>query len=79
MDTHSIKKLDEIFRVVFNLPETSDVREVRQASEHGWDSLGHLSLVSAIESEFNVTLGAADTLRMTSYETTRIVLEEMGL
>ena len=73
------EKLQDIFRVVFRLPETCDVTQVHQASEGNWDSLGHVSLVAAIESEFNITIDAADTLQMTSYDATRSLLEEMDL
>ena len=30
-----------------------------------WDSLGHVTLVAALESEFNVSLDMADALRIT--------------
>jgi acyl carrier protein len=48
-------------------------------NQRNWDSLAHVSLVAAIESEFNMTLDAADALRMTSYRATELLLEEKGL
>jgi acyl carrier protein len=78
MTAQSIEKLQEIFRAVFDLPATDDVARVRQVAERKWDSLAHVTLVAAIESEFNVSIDTADTLRMTSYEATRLLLEEMG-
>jgi acyl carrier protein len=44
-----------------------------------WDSLAHVALVTAIESEFRVSLDAADQLQMTSYTATALLLEERGL
>src|SRR5215211_86917 len=52
MTTDTTSKLQDIFRAVFELPESADVTRVRQISERKWDSLAHVSLVAAIESEF---------------------------
>lgn len=79
MNGQSIEKLQEIFRAVFNLPETHDMSQVRKLTEQRWDSLAHVSLVVAIESEFDLSIDTADALRMTSYDATRLLLEEMGL
>jgi acyl carrier protein len=79
MNGSNVEKLQDIFRAVFSLPATCDVTQVRQSSEDRWDSLAHVSLVAAIESEFDIVLDAGDTLRMTSYDATRLLLEEIGL
>jgi acyl carrier protein len=71
-------KLQQIFRAVFNLPATCDVTTVCQTTESNWDSLAHVSLVLAIESEFGVNIDAGDTLRMTSFDAVRSVLQEMA-
>ncbi|MEJ7810379.1 MAG: acyl carrier protein [Gemmatimonadaceae bacterium] len=79
MNSTTTDKLQDIFRAVFELPPAADVTRVRQISERKWDSLAHVSLVAAIESEFGITLDAADALRMTSYGATALLLEEKGL
>lgn len=79
MTAESTAKLQEIFRAVFELPATADVTRVRQINEPKWDSLAHVSLVAAIESEFDLTIDTADALRMTSYPATQLMLEERGL
>jgi acyl carrier protein len=76
MPTSIDDKLQEIFRAVFQLGPDRDVAEVRQVSEKNWDSLAHVTLVSALESEFGVTIDTGDALDMTSYEATRLILEE---
>jgi len=78
MKTPTADRLQEIFRAVFELPADRDVTTLDQANSPRWDSLDHVSLVAAIESEFAVSLDAADQVRMTSYEATAALLEEKG-
>ena len=79
MNTKTTETLEEIFRAVFSLPPGSDVAGIRQLSTPTWDSLAHVALVTAIESELGITIDASDQLRMTSFASTGILLEERGL
>jgi acyl carrier protein len=79
MNTQTSDRLQDIFRAVFELSEDFDVTGLDQTNSPRWDSLDHVSLVTAIESEFGLSLDAADQLRMTSYVATRNLLEEKGL
>ena len=72
-------KLAEIFRVVLDFDDNYDVSSVRQLTEPKWDSLSHMSIVAAIESEFGLNLESADMERMSSFTATRLLLEEKGL
>lgn len=71
-------KLAEIFRAVFDLPAEADPSGVRQLGEPAWDSLAHVSLVAAVESEFGVAIDVADSLELTSYQAVALYLEERG-
>ncbi len=80
MNSTNEKKLAEIFRIVLDLDDDCDVLSVRRIAEARWDSLAHVSLVAAIESEFQLQLEVGDTEdRMSSFAATRLLLEEMGL
>jgi len=76
MTQENERKLAEVFRAVFSLGQGSDVTGVRQLNTPGWDSLGHVSLVAAIESEFEISIDIADSLALTSYSAVRLYLEE---
>lgn len=78
MNTHTSDRLKDIFHAVFDLSGNVDVTNLDQTNNPRWDSLGHVSLVTAIESEFSVSLDAADQLRMTGYLATALLLEEKG-
>jgi acyl carrier protein len=70
-------RLREIFEVVFELPADVDPREVRPGETSAWDSLGHVTLVTAIASEFGVTINPVDSLEITSFDAAAALLEEL--
>jgi acyl carrier protein len=73
------ERLQAIFRGVFSLSSDADVSRCRQVAMPEWDSLAHVTLVAAIESEFGVSVDTADSLGLTSYESARLYLEELGV
>jgi acyl carrier protein len=78
MTVEAEAKLQEVVRAALDLPPHTDVTRVRQASVDGWDSLAHVALMLAIESEFHVSIDVADQIRLTSYPAIRHYLEELG-
>ena len=71
-------KLQQIVRASLELPPDADVTRARQLGVESWDSLAHVSLMLAIESEFHVSIDVADQIRLTSYPAIRLYLEERG-
>lgn len=69
-------KLQEIVRAVLDLPPDAEVKHARQLSIATWDSLAHVSLMLALESEFAVSIDVADQIRLTSYAAICAYLEE---
>ena len=69
------QQLAAIFRAVFDLPENKDVRDVRQVNYPAWDSLAHVSLVGAMESEFGIEIDVADSIEITSFDAALAYLE----
>jgi acyl carrier protein len=45
----------------------------------GWDSMGHINLLMAIESQFKISLTPEDAMEMLSLGLTRIILRERGV
>jgi len=76
MNAPTADRLQDVFRAVFEMPDGADVTHLRQLNMPRWDSLAHVSLVTAIEREFGLTLEATDQLRMTSYAATAALLAE---
>jgi acyl carrier protein len=74
--TNLQERLQEIFRVVFELSPAADVAAVRRLTQPNWDSLAHVSLVAAIESEFDIELDTTDAMGITSFRATELILQE---
>jgi citrate synthase len=71
-------KLQQILRASLGLPSDADVTQASQDSVENWDSLGHVSLMLGIESEFGIDIDVADQLGLTSYGAIRAYLEGRG-
>ena len=69
-------KLQTIVRAALELPPQVDVTRAGQDTVATWDSLTHAMLMVAIESEFGLSIDAADQLRLTSYPAIRDYLAE---
>lgn len=72
-------KLKDIIRAVLELPDGAEVEGVKRITTRRWDSLAQVSLIAAIEGEFNLTLPVADYGRFTSYKAIELLLDEKGL
>lgn len=70
------QKLAAIFRAVFELDDHADVTGIRQLNFPKWDSLAHVTLIGAVESEFGISIDIAESLELTSYEAVVVYLEE---
>lgn len=53
-------RLEPIFRDVFDDPNLKIVGESNAESIPGWDSLAHINLVSAVESEFKIRFALSE-------------------
>jgi acyl carrier protein len=77
--SNGLSLLERVFRVVLDLSDEAVVTKMRRLNEPKWDSLAQATLVAAIESEFKLTLSASEIDRITSFSSTKLLLEERGL
>jgi len=70
------EKLSQIFRFILQLPDDADTSNVRRINEVRWDSLANVTLITALESEFGITLGSHEIERLTSYQAVLLLLSE---
>jgi acyl carrier protein len=69
------KTLADLFKV---LPEDINDDTSMDTIER-WDSLSHLNLILALESEFNITLTEENTVEIISYPLIKIIFQEHGI
>ena len=59
------ERLNTVFRDVFDDPSICVTRETTANDIDGWDSLEHITLISAVEDEFGIrfTMGQVSTMK----------------
>ena len=70
------EKIAEIFSIVLELSDHEDAQNIRRINEAKWDSLAHVTLIAALESEFNIKIDYSDSERLTSYPSTVLLISE---
>lgn len=63
----NLEKLTKIFSETFEISEEKTKGLQYQGIEQ-WDSVGHMTLIAAIEDEFNIQLDTDDIIDMSSFE-----------
>lgn len=72
------EKLNEIFADVFE-DDTIEVKETTSSADiEDWDSLTHITLISAVEDEFGIKFAMKDVIGMKNVgEMVDIIMEDM--
>ncbi|MEQ4305828.1 acyl carrier protein [Plantactinospora sp. B6F1] len=71
-------RLRMVFAQTLDIDPDFDVGEVGLYQIPGWDSMGHMSLMVAIEEEFGVEFSADHTIELNNFETAVRILRELG-
>jgi acyl carrier protein len=70
------ERLDRAFRIGLGLPADADPTDAMFGRTPGWDSVGHMQLIVAIESSFGLSLEPDEVFEMVDHASVRRVLEE---
>jgi acyl carrier protein len=73
------QRLYETLAGVFNVPAEALDDSSSPETIETWDSLNHLNLVMAIETEFGLTLSPEDTLDMRNVALIETILRDRGV
>lgn len=79
MQADNLRRLEAVFTEALALPAGADLSRLRQLGQPSWDSLGHVTLMAAIEGEFGIQLDIDDMIVLTSFDAARLYLEDKGL
>jgi acyl carrier protein len=72
-------RLSELVADILRLPPDTVTDALTIAETENWDSLAHIELVAALESEFSIELSADDIVEMITYAKIRAVLGGKGV
>ena len=71
--------VEEVVARVFGADPGSIDDSSSPESVEGWDSMGHLNLVTALEQDFNVSIDIGDVMEMVTVKKIREILEQYGV
>jgi acyl carrier protein len=74
-----IERLRSVFRKSLELPDDWPVDTLEYRAIPQWDSLAHMSLVAAIEDEFDVMVDTDDVIDLSSFDKAREILARHGV
>ena len=74
----NVEKYNNVF--MENLQITEDkLAGLQYQGVELWDSVGHMSLVAALEDEFNIMIDTDDIIDLSSYEKGKEILAKYGV
>ena len=78
MKPENYKKLKEIFMEIFSINE-SEIESYRKLNNRKWDSIASVTLIAAVESEFNVVIDDSDYESFSSFAAVELALENLNV
>lgn len=73
------QEYNRVFMESFSLKEEDINPEIAMGKTNGWDSVGHVGLITTMEDVFNVTFETEDILNFTSYDKGIEILRKHGV
>lgn len=69
----NLEKLAKVFAETFGISE-AETKGLQYQGIEQWDSVGHMSLIAALEDEFDIQLDTDDIIDMSSFEKAQDIL-----
>jgi len=74
-----VSTIEDVVARVFGVERAGVDEDASPASVEGWDSMGHLNLVAALEKDFNVSIDIGDAVEMVNVRRIREILLVYGV
>lgn len=72
----NLDKYKTAFKETFELKESDDIDNLEYQSIESWDSIGHMTLMSALETAFSITLETDDIIDFSSFKKGKEILKK---
>ena len=73
--SENLDKYKKAFNETFDLKD-ENLEKLKYQSIDNWDSIGHMTLMSALEAEFSITLDTDDIIDFSSFERGKEILKK---
>ena len=74
----NVEKLAKVFADTFGISE-AETKGLQYQGIEQWDSVGHMTLVAAIEDNFDIQLDTDDIIDMSSFEKAQEILAKYDI
>ena len=74
----NLEKYSKVFTKTFSIHK-SKLKKLKYQSITEWDSVGHMSMISALEDEFKITMEMDDIIDFSSFEYGKKILRKYKL
>jgi acyl carrier protein len=71
--------LKSVFAKTLEIASDADIDKISYSNYAGWDSVGHMRLVAALEMEFNVLLETEQILDLSTFAKALEILKAHGI
>jgi acyl carrier protein len=75
----AIDKYNSVFRRALGLSDSEPLESLAYQGHQKWDSVGHMTLVAALEDEFAVALDLDDVIDFENYAVGKEILVRYGI
>ena len=73
------EKYNDAFYEAFDLDKETDLSQLKYQSIDEWDSIGHMTLMSELEDNFDITISTEDLIQFESYAQGTEILERYSI
>ncbi|AUS78673.1 acyl carrier protein [Actinoalloteichus sp. AHMU CJ021] len=74
-----VERLRGVFVQALDLGQDVEVEKLEYRGVDAWDSVGHMTLVAAVEDEFDVQLDTDQVIDMSSFKVAADMLKNLGV
>ena len=74
-----VKKYSEIFKTALNIGDDKLNENLKYNEIEEWDSIGHMTLIAALEEEYKISLETDDIIEFSSFKKGMSILKKYNV
>ena len=75
----TLKKYNKAFVESFSISDEKNLDNLKYNEIDEWDSIGHMTLMSALEEKFSISIDTNDIVDFSSFEKGKEILQKYGI